>query len=230
MTRLGEQAQIAKVGIFAAAQMFALRWLCGGLEESAGELERLVEEQPASMIFRCLLALLELERGDAAQAHRWLEALGRDQFGALPRNEDWLLAVAVLIEVATGIEDGQSASVLYQLLEPYGDLAVVSPHQFCTGSAARSLGLVCTLVGRLDQAEKHFQDALAMNAAMAARPWLARAQEDYARMLLARNSPDDTTRARALIDTAASAYRELGMETYAARASSLAGGTAVQAS
>jgi hypothetical protein len=47
-------------------------------------------------------------------------------------------------------------------------------------------------------------------------------------MLLTRNEPGDYQRAAELLDRALLTYRELGMEAYAARASSLAGGAAVQ--
>ena len=54
---------------------------------------------------------------------------------------------------------------------------------------------------------------------MGARPWLAHAQHDLVAMLLARGDPD---RARAHLDDALKAYGELGMETWATRASALA--------
>jgi hypothetical protein len=65
---------------------------------------------------------------------------------------------------------------------------------------------------------------------MGARPWLAHAQEDYARMLLARTARGDAERARTLLDHATATFRELGMESYAARASALGGEAAVSTS
>jgi len=70
---------------------------------------------------------------------------------------------------------------------------------------------------RFDDAQRHFEDALAMNERMGARPWLAHTQNDYARMLLARDGPGDRERAHDLLERALATYRELGMETYAAR-------------
>ena len=57
---------------------------------------------------------------------------------------------------------------------------------------------------------------------MAARPWTAQTQHDYARMLLARGDAGDRERADALLAAAVAEYRELGMESYAAEASALA--------
>ena len=56
---------------------------------------------------------------------------------------------------------------------------------------------------------------------MRARPWLAHAQHDLAAMLLARGAAADRERARALLEEAAATYRELGMPTWASRATAL---------
>ena len=58
-----------------------------------------------------------------------------------------------------------------------------------------------------------------MNERMGARPWLAHTQHDYARMLLDRDAPGDRERAPQFLDQALAIYRELGMESYAAKAS-----------
>jgi len=47
-------------------------------------------------------------------------------------------------------------------------------------------------------AVRHFETALAVGTRMRARPWLARTQYEYARLLLARAESGDRDRARAL--------------------------------
>jgi DNA-binding CsgD family transcriptional regulator len=81
----------------------------------------------------------------------------------------------------------------------------------CFGSASRNLGLLATTMARWNEAEQHFKDALAMNAKMGARPWLAHTQHDYGAMLLARGRTSDREKARALLDEALTTARELGM-------------------
>jgi hypothetical protein len=73
-----------------------------------------------------------------------------------------------------------------------------------------------------EAAQRHFEDALAANASMGARPWLAHTENDYARMLHARVGRGDRERAQALLDAAQKTYRQLGMETYSTRAAALA--------
>ncbi len=82
--------------------------------------------------------------------------------------------------------------------------------------------MAATTASRFEQAESHFQDALACNERIGARPWLARTEEDYARMLLARDGPGDAEQAVELIERALTTYRALGMDSYAAKASALA--------
>ena len=62
-----------------------------------------------------------------------------------------------------------------------------------------------------------------MNARMGARPWLAHTQHDYARMLLARDQPGDAERALELLAEAVSTYHSLGMDSWAAAATTSLG-------
>jgi uncharacterized protein HemY len=87
---------------------------------------------------------------------------------------------------------------------------------------SRYLGIVATATKRWDEAEPHFENAVAMNARMGARPWVAHTQHDYARMLHARNRPGDRNRARERLRAARKIYRELGMQSYTTSAEPLA--------
>jgi uncharacterized protein HemY len=132
---------------------------------------------------------------------------------------EWLYGMSLLAETSTLLDDTDSAAVMYGLLLPWATFNVADHPEGIRGSASRYLGLLATTTKRWQDAELHFEDALAMNQKMGARPWLAQTQEDYARLLLARGSPGDRERAQELLDQALATYRELGMEPYAARAS-----------
>ena len=54
---------------------------------------------------------------------------------------------------------------------------------------------------RWEEAAQHFEDALAMNARMGARPWLAHTQHEYAVMLLARDQPGDRAQSHGICST-----------------------------
>ena len=71
--------------------------------------------------------------------------------------------------------------------------------------------MLATTMERWEDAAQHFEDALAMNARMGARPWLAHTQHQYAVMLLARHQPGDRDKAMSLLHEALTTARALGM-------------------
>jgi hypothetical protein len=68
---------------------------------------------------------------------------------------------------------------------------LIGPTAACYGAASRYLGMLAATMSHWDEAQRHFADALAMNARMGAKPWLAHTQYEYAKMLLSRGHPDD---------------------------------------
>jgi hypothetical protein len=102
--------------------------------------------------------------------------------------------------------------VLYELLEPWAAFNAVDHPEGIRGSISRYLGILAATLRRWDDAAPRFEDALAMNERMGVRPWLARTQSGYARVLLARGRPTDRDRAAELEARAAATCRELGMQ------------------
>jgi hypothetical protein len=64
-----------------------------------------------------------------------------------------------------------------------------------------------------DEAERHFEDALAINSAMGALPCLAHTQYQYATMLLSRDQLGDSVKASAFLREALATARDLGMRS-----------------
>ena len=214
----GLQAESWNAGVSHALQLYLLRREQGRLDEVEDLVRRSAERYRTLPIWRCVLAQMAAELGHTAEARAALDALADDGFANLPVTDDWLVSLGLLAEAASTLQETQRAPDLYQLLLPYGDRVAVSYTAFSTGSVARSLGLLATVTKRWDDAERHFEEALELNERVGARPWLARTQEDYARMLLARARPGDHDRALQLLADARSNFRELGMEAWAHRA------------
>ena len=61
----------------------------------------------------------------------------------------------------------------------------------CYGSLALPCGQFATCLRRWADAERYFDQALAMNARIAARPYFIRTLRSYANMLLDRNASGD---------------------------------------
>jgi tetratricopeptide (TPR) repeat protein len=178
-------------------------------------------------VFRCASGYLDAMLGRAANAKHALDELVADDCAALPFDMERLYGMSLLAETCALLDDAGSAPVLYGLLHPWAGFNAADHPEGIRGSVSRYLGLLAIAMKNWDDAEGHFEDGLAMNERMGWRPWLAHTQADYARMLLARDGTGDSQRAAELLDRALVTYRELGMDAYAARASSPAGGTAV---
>jgi DNA-binding SARP family transcriptional activator len=219
---LGERAQPTAVIPVYVLQHYTLSDFRGGIEKVEPAIRDLAGEYPARRVFRCALAYLHARLARLPEAKQTLDELAGDDFSALPFDQEWLFGMSLLAETAALLGDTDSAAILYRLLNPWAALNAVDQAEGIRGSVARYLGLLATTTQRWDEAELHFEDALAMNARMGARPWLAHTANDYARMLHARNSRGDRERAQALLDSALETYRELGMDNYAAAATALA--------
>jgi hypothetical protein len=206
-------------GIF-GMQMFTIRRDQGRLGELAGALSAFTRERSVSATWRPGLALMYSELGRADEARSEIAHLARDDYAAIPRDVLWPTCVAYLAEVADFLEDRQRAEQLYELLRPYdGHTLIVGSCVACLGASSHYLGMMARLMDRPGDALRHFEDALALNARIGARPWLARTQLRLGTLLLARKPGADRTRGRELLRASVVSARELGMAALERRAS-----------
>ncbi|MEA2393299.1 MAG: eukaryotic-like serine/threonine-protein kinase [Solirubrobacteraceae bacterium] len=215
---LGERVKPEMVIPVYRLQRYTLCDFRGGVEKLEPAIRELVADWPARPAFRCALAHLHARLGRRSEAQRALDDLTRGDCSALPFDQEWLYGMSLLAETAALLSDTDSAAVLYRLLVPWAAFNAADWPEAIRGSASRYLGILAATRRRWDEAGMHFEDAVAMNARMGARPWLAHTQHDYARMLLARARTHDRESARDLLNQALVTYRELGMETHAAGA------------
>src|SRR5678815_2656630 len=127
------------------------------------------------------------------------EELAVNEFMGIQQDGVWAASITFLVEVCASLGDSDRAEVLYRLLSQYAGYAVVASEWASFGAGSRFLGQLAATMGRWQEAESHFDQALAMNARMGARPWLAHTQFQYAHMLFERSSADDIEHARALL-------------------------------
>ncbi|MGH7207181.1 MAG: hypothetical protein ACREI2_13345, partial [Nitrospiraceae bacterium] len=209
--RLGQRAQGSMAGVYRMLQLFALRREQGRLGELEAHLKRVADEFPIYYVLQCALAHLYCEVNKWTEAQEAFAVLARDGFATLARDDEWIFAMSLLAEVAESLGDFARAGEAYMLLLPYAQRNALSNPDVCTGSVSRPLGNLAAMAARWEEAEQHFQDALAMNSKGGAGPWVARTQYDYARMLLSRNLPRDRERALGLLTRALEACRALEM-------------------
>ncbi len=192
---------------------FARRWVQGQLGEEPEQVwAEAAMRYPGVPVYRSALALLHSELGRPEQARQELNALAVHDFADLP--DDFVLStlLVLLSEVAAALGDTRRAALLYDLLRPRADRWLgLGGNVVYVGSAAHWLGLLATTLEQWTDAEAHFEAAVGSNGRNGARPFLARTQFEYARMLLARGAEADREKARGLLTEAAATAEELGM-------------------
>ncbi len=155
--------------------------------------------------------------GDRDAARRLLEAVVPDAVELLAEG-DRVACLGMLSEVAADLGDRGRCERLLAELEPEAGLQMLLGAHLILGCASRALGMLARALGRFDEAERHFEVALAADTRMGARPWIAVTQLAYAALLLERGGSEDRRRAEALLDQACATADELGMAAVTRRA------------
>lgn len=187
--------------------------------ELIDEVTAFVLAYPTLPVWRCALAYLYAEAGRLGDAQRELDRIVEAGFATLPRDGNLLIALASLADVCAAVGDADRAALVYELLLPHeGRHIVISQGVACRGAVSHYLGVLAATTGAVEDAERHFADALAMHEKMRARPWLARTRAAYGQLLARSSSPADRRRSAELLRGALGLWEALGVGPAAARA------------
>jgi DNA-binding CsgD family transcriptional regulator len=125
----------------------------------------------------------------------------------------WAPLLTQIGVVAIALDDTETADRVYREmsgLEPsYG--CDGSGAVFCAGSTQRTIGDLAMATGRVDEAISRYTDAIAMNARIGARPFLALSRLGLAKAVVAKAHPGGLRAARALVTDAAAEFRRLDL-------------------
>jgi DNA-binding CsgD family transcriptional regulator/tetratricopeptide (TPR) repeat protein len=207
----------------AAVQLFSVRREQGRLAEIAPVLEHFQRTVPDSLTWQPGYIVLCCELGRREQALSAFEALARKDFAfGGPSDGARAGGLVYLGEACRWLRDARRAGALYALLRPQAGTGIVfGAHVASLGSADRVLGMLAATLQRRDEAQSHFERALAFDAASGGHPWLAHTRCEYATMLLERDGPGDRVRAGELLEAALVTSRTLGMRALEASVSAL---------
>jgi DNA-binding CsgD family transcriptional regulator len=158
-----------------------------------------------------MLAVLYWQSGRSTEAQAELTRLCANKAAALPRDQLWLGAATALAEVATRLADRDCAAILYDLLLPYTQRNVVVGVPICFGPVALYLGCLATTLERWPAAAQHFEDALAINTRLGAKPFVAWTHYYWGTMLHQRGQPGDREQAFQLLAQAQATAQDSGM-------------------
>ncbi|MDP9236001.1 MAG: protein kinase [Chloroflexota bacterium] len=203
---------------FFGAQMLDLRRVQGRIAELEGVIKVLAEQVPVLPAYRAALAFVYSEENRLPETRAVFDELAMDDFAAFPDDATGPISLVLLAEVCCYLHDQPRAAALYKMLLPLADKCIGVGPINCTGSASAPLGSLAAMLGRFDEAERHFAEAIEMNLRLRAPTWVAEAQFRYASMLLLRGGAGDRERAIAILDEATTKAKALGMKALLDRA------------
>jgi DNA-binding CsgD family transcriptional regulator len=207
-----------------AARLFALALLRreqGRLGELEDDLRRALVTHPGYRSVRCLLGVMLCDLGRVDEARALFDQLAADDFAVYPKDNEFLTARTLLAEMAAFLQDRERAAVLYDQLLPYRQQIALMISEIGVGPVEWPLGILAGLLARHDDAARHFEATMAVSSRIGARPWVAHAQVDYARMLSESGRPDDREHAVEQLTSALATCEELGMTRLAGQATTL---------
>jgi hypothetical protein len=203
------------IKVWAGYQFILLRDQ-GRHHELCGFVEGEVTSHPEIAGFRAALALLQAELGQLDVAATTFGPLAGDAVGGIPDDQTFAATLATVAEVAARIGDPESCAAAFdRMLQFRGRIAHVAG-TITVGAGDRYLGMLSATLVRFDDAERHYDAALAIEERLGSRPYLTRTRTWYGRMLLERRAPGDEDRAAALLSVALTDADELGMVVVAA--------------
>ena len=185
---------------FYGAEMIGVRRQQGRYGELVPLIDQIAAENPALPVFRATLAEGHMEAGNFDTARQMLEAAA-PELTSLPYDVVWIFAVASYADVATELYAEAPAQLLLDLLAPFDDQVLFIGAT--TGSpVAYYCGSLESVLGRYDEADRHFAKAAALNARGQMEFAAAVTDLQWGRMLAARGGPGDLKRARDLLTVA----------------------------
>jgi class 3 adenylate cyclase len=194
----------------------------GRLQEAETLYDELGERFAAVPAWRAPLAHLYCDMARKAEARDEFDRLAADGFtGVLDSVSGWSVAAVYLAETCARLNDQSRAEVLYEALLPYAGRNPMLGPLANDSAVSRHLGVLATVTQRWDEAERHFEDALAMNIRMEAQPGTAWTRYQYADMVLRRNADGDRKKALSLLAQALDTAQKLGMKLLTERALAL---------
>lgn len=163
-------------------QVLTLRWMQGRLSEVVPLIAQTLEAVPGVAAMRAGLAFGHAESGQLGEAQALLDV---EMEGGIAHRggSGWLATHAIWSLVACRTGHQVAAQLLLERLAPWRE-QFISTHVTVYGPVAYPVGLLETLLGRLDEADADFALALDINEQMEAPFFIALTKVAWARLLV----------------------------------------------
>ena len=124
-------------------------------------LRMIVATNPGLPLWRGVLLEGLAAAGDREEARRLLTDLAVEDFAWLRRDVNWLWAMTAITSACVELRDVRVAAVLHSLLSAIPEQSVVcGPALGFFGPVGRYLAPLAALIGRFDEADERFQEAI----------------------------------------------------------------------
>ena len=196
----GMRAQSWDAGATHLLALSILRWEQGRLGELEEQLVSARSMYPGISTVS-LSAPARVPRDDRVEEARSLATelvLGGEAL--MPLDNNWLFGMTMLAEVVARVGDSDLAGTLYEALAPFADLLGAGGGETASGSVHRPLGQLASLLGRHDDALRHFDAARTVHRAYGADIWITHTDLDEAIARLRRGTEDDRLAALELLE------------------------------
>jgi DNA-binding SARP family transcriptional activator len=208
----GRRAGDANAELFSRMMSLIEAVLRGTIEKSelVDFVRQKIASSPASAAYRSGYAWMLTMLGHEREAHEQLAIVAADDYAALPFDVNWLSAIAECAEACVALDDATCAEPLYRRLRPYAGRPVTFGRAVGSyGAVDRHLGGLAATLGRIDDAIRHYRDAIRLNTEMDMRPWAVHARFGLAAVLIRGGAG---TEAAALTAEARVEAKELGLD------------------
>jgi tetratricopeptide (TPR) repeat protein len=208
----GERADEPRAAMLATLLVVNLRREQERPAEAEALLRALLDDHPSAPAgAHALLALLVGEMGRDTQARQELtRLLPREPVPATGRLAPLFLLAELAAAVHAGTED---TALLARRLQPHArDFAVEEGGAVFYGSISLALGRLAQARGRVQDAVRRFEEALAAHERVGAPLLLAHTQRHLAALLRSSGEEADWERSVGLLATATTIYRHLGVD------------------
>lgn len=150
---------VSTIPITIASQRVVLAWLEYGIGSVVEDVRVYADGAPAMPCWRAGLAASLAASGRRAEARLEYDRLAADGFAALPRDNLWLCAMALLTETVAALELSTGAAAVYAELAPFAGRNIVLPTAAFLGPVDMWLGILAGVEGRRAKALEHLEVA-----------------------------------------------------------------------
>ena len=211
--QIGRRAHDDNAALYGEVQRHGVALEREHFHEPGDEMLERQTGRPAEAAYRCGYAWLFAAQGRTDEARANVEWVVRDGLARLPDDMNRIPALCELAQACALLGDPVHATAIYEQLATYEDRNSINARAAAGyGATSHHLAVLATLVGDDERAAAHFENALAANERMGARPWLVRTQLRFAALLGERG---EAARAGALLERALATASTLRLDALA---------------